>query len=204
LEASLSELGDQRSIQETPAARSDCEALFAQPTLAVQRRTALRTAGLLALASAGAAALAGCSADAESGSPSDAPATTPAAQETPAPASPSPTAQATSPTSSASKTAKAPKGPSVAASKVPVGGGVILQDADYVVTQPSKGKYKAFSKICTHQGCPVAAVRNGVIHCDCHGSEYSIKDGSVTNPPAPKSLAEAKTTVFEGKVYVTS
>ena len=60
------------------------------------------------------------------------------------------------PKPSASKTAKAPKGPSVATSKVPVGGGVILQDADYVVTQPSKGKYKAFSKICTHQGCPVA------------------------------------------------
>jgi Rieske Fe-S protein len=86
---------------------------------------------------------------------------------------------------------------------VPVGGGVILQDADYVITQPSKGKYKAFSKICTHQGCPVAGIRNGVIHCNCHGSEYSIKDGSVTNPPAPKSLAETKTTVFEGKVYVT-
>jgi Rieske Fe-S protein len=69
--------------------------------------------------------------------------------------------------------------------------------------QPSKGSYKAFSKICTHQGCPVAKVRNEVIHCNCHGSEYSIKDGSVTNPPASKPLAAAKTTVFEGKVYVT-
>jgi Rieske Fe-S protein len=86
---------------------------------------------------------------------------------------------------------------------VPVGGGVILENANYVVTQPSKGKYKAFSKICTHQGCPVASVANGVIHCNCHGSEYSIKDGSVTNPPAPKPLAEAKTAVFEGKIYVT-
>jgi Rieske Fe-S protein len=86
---------------------------------------------------------------------------------------------------------------------VPVGGGVILENADYVVTQPSKGKYKAFSKICTHQGCPVAAVENGVIHCNCHGSEYSITDGSVTRPPAPKPLAEAKTVVFDGKVYVT-
>ena len=87
---------------------------------------------------------------------------------------------------------------------MPVGGGVILKDADYVVTQPSKGKFKAFSKICTHQGCPVASVDNGVIHCNCHGSEYSIKDGSVTNPPAPKPLAEAKTSVFEDKVYVVT
>jgi Rieske Fe-S protein len=86
---------------------------------------------------------------------------------------------------------------------VPVGGGVILEDADYVVTQPSEGKYKAFSKICTHQGCPVASVENGVIHCNCHGSEYSISDGSVTNPPATKPLTESKTAVFEGEVYVT-
>jgi Rieske Fe-S protein len=178
------QLGDQRSRQETSA---------------TTRRTVLRTAGLLALAGAGAATLAGCSAEAESGSPS----ATPAAQPTSAAASPSPTADATSPRPSVSQT-DAPGGPSVATSEVPVGGGVILEDADYVVTQPSKGDFKAFSKICTHQGCPVASVENGVIHCDCHGSEYSIKDGSVTNPPAPKPLAEAKTTVFKGKVYVTS
>jgi Rieske Fe-S protein len=179
----VSELGDRQPHQECSA---------------TTRRTVLRTAGLLALAGGGAAALASCSADAQSGSPS----TAPAAETTSPPASPSPTVDSTSTKPSASK-AKAPDGPSVATSKVPVGGGVILEDADYVVTQPRKGKYKAFSKICTHQGCPVAAVRNGVIHCDCHGSEYSIKDGSVTNPPAPKPLAEAKAAVFEGKVYVT-
>jgi Rieske Fe-S protein len=179
----MSELGDQQPRQETSA---------------TTRRTILRAAGLLGLTGAGAAALAAC-AEASSGSPS----ATPAAAETSAPTSPSPTAAATSSKPSAS-TAKAPEGPSVATSKVPVGGGAILENANYVVTQPSKGKYKAFSKICTHQGCPVASVSNGVIHCNCHGSEYSIKDGSVTNPPAPKPLAEAKTAVFEGKVYVTA
>jgi len=174
------ELGDQQPRQETSA---------------TTRRTILRAAGLLGLTGAGAAALGAC-AEASSGSPS----ATPAAAETSAPTSP--TAAATSSKPSAS-TAKAPEGPSVATSKVPVGGGVILENANYVVTQPSKGKYKAFSKICTHQGCPVASVANGVIHCNCHGSEYSIKDGSVTKPPAPKPLAEAKTKVFEGEVYVT-
>jgi Rieske Fe-S protein len=169
-----------------------------QETSAVARRTVLRAAGLLGLTGAGAAALSAC-ADVSGGSPSAAP----AASETSAPTTPSPTADTTSPKPSAS-TAEAPKGPSVATSKVPVGGGVILEDADYVVTQPSKGKYKAFSKICTHQGCPVESVNDGVIHCNCHGSEYSIEDGSVTNPPAPKPLAESKTTVFEDKVYVTS
>jgi Rieske Fe-S protein len=164
-----------------------------QVTSAVARRTVLRAAGLLGLTGAGAAALSAC-AEESGGSPSAAP-------ETSAPTTPSPTVDTTSPEPSA-PTAKAPTGPNVATSKVPVGGGVILENADYVVTQPSKGKYKAFSKICTHQGCPVASVSNGVIHCDCHGSEYSIEDGSVTNPPAPKPLTAAKTTVFEGKVYV--
>jgi Rieske Fe-S protein len=177
------ELGDQQPRQETSA---------------TTRRTILRTAGLLGLTGAGAAALGAC-AEASSGSPPAAP----SAPESSAPTSPSPTAAATSSKPSASTAKKAPKGPSVATSKVPVGGGVILENADYVVTQPSKGKYKAFSKICTHQGCPVASVVNGVIHCNCHGSEYSIKDGSVTNPPAPKALAEAETAVFEGKVYIT-
>jgi Rieske Fe-S protein len=167
-----------------------------QEPSAVARRTVLRAAGLLSLTGAGAAALSAC-AEESGGSPSAAP----AASETPAPTTRSPTADTTSP-EPAAPTAEAPTGPSVATSKVPVGGGVILENADYVVTQPAKGKYKAFSKICTHQGCPVASVRDGVIHCDCHGSEYSIQDGSVTNPPAPKPLAESKTTVFEDKVYV--
>ena len=96
-----------------------------------------------------------------------------------------------------------PKGPGVATSKVPVGGAVILDDADYVITQPSKGEFKAFSKICTHNRCPVTEIRGSDIVCTCHGSRFSIADGSVTNPPARKSLAEAEVTVAGGQVVVT-
>ena len=93
----------------------------------------------------------------------------------------------------------------MAISKVPVGGGVIMDDPDqYVVTQPTRGDFKAFSKICTHRQCTVAAVRNGVIHCNCHQSDFSIKDGSVVHDPAPRPLPEAKVKVFDGKVYVVS
>ncbi|MCW2714372.1 MAG: hypothetical protein JWN88_1419, partial [Frankiales bacterium] len=35
------------------------------------------------------------------------------------------------------------------------------------------------------------------------GSQFSIEDGSVTNPPASKPLAESATTVAGPKVYVT-
>jgi Rieske Fe-S protein len=81
---------------------------------------------------------------------------------------------------------------------------MILDDADYVITQPTAGKFKAFSKICTHQGCPVASVKGGTINCNCHGSKFSIEDGSVANPPADSPLKEAKVTVSSGRVVVTA
>ena len=85
---------------------------------------------------------------------------------------------------------------------MPVGGGVIMDNADYVITQPKKGTYKAFSKICTHMRCPVASVSDGTINCSCHGSKFSIEDGAVTSPPATEPLPETKTVVSGDKVYV--
>ncbi|GGQ51308.1 Rieske (2Fe-2S) protein [Couchioplanes azureus] len=78
----------------------------------------------------------------------------------------------------------------VAAVDVPEGGGIIK--GDYVITQPEKGTYKAFSKICTHQGCPVTKVDGGQITCPCHNSSFSISDGSPTGGPARKPLPETK------------
>jgi nitrite reductase/ring-hydroxylating ferredoxin subunit len=66
----------------------------------------------------------------------------------------------------------------VATSKVPVGGGVILGDQNVVVTQPKKGTFEGFSATCTHQGCILASVASGTINCSCHGSQFSITDGS--------------------------
>ncbi len=71
----------------------------------------------------------------------------------------------------------------VAVSEVPVGGGVILTDQNIVVTQPTKGTFEGFGATCTHQGCQVASVAGGTINCPCHGSQFSIEDGSnVTGP----------------------
>jgi Rieske Fe-S protein len=77
-----------------------------------------------------------------------------------------------------------------AATDVPKGGGVIK--GDYVITQPTAGQFKAFSKVCTHQGCDVNKIDGGVISCPCHGSEFSIEDGSVKGGPAPKPLPEVQ------------
>jgi Rieske Fe-S protein len=87
---------------------------------------------------------------------------------------------------------KSPTGPAglVEKSKVPVGEGVILTGPKIVVTQPTAGNFKAFTAVCTHMGCTVGSIANGTITCPCHGSTYSIKDGSVEGGPAPKPLAE--------------
>lgn len=66
----------------------------------------------------------------------------------------------------------------VPTSQVPVGGGVILRDQNIVVTQPAKGTFAGFDATCTHQGCQLASVASGTINCGCHGSQFSIKDGS--------------------------
>ncbi len=86
------------------------------------------------------------------------------------------------------------------ASDVPVGGGVINQDAKVVVTQPVEGEFKAFDATCTHTQCPVTNVESGTINCQCHGSRFSIEDGSVKQPPATEPLAEVKVKVEGGSV----
>jgi Rieske Fe-S protein len=90
----------------------------------------------------------------------------------------------------------------VAASDVPVGGGTILKDQEVVVTQPKKGDYKAFTAICTHQGCTVTKVEGGQIVCPCHGSHFSIEDGSPTSGPAQQALASKTLSVKGDQISV--
>lgn len=78
----------------------------------------------------------------------------------------------------------------VAAAEVPVGAGVVLAAEGVVVTQPSDGEFKAYSSTCTHEGCPVSDVADGLIRCPCHGSRFHIDDGSVANGPAVSPLPE--------------
>ena len=74
-------------------------------------------------------------------------------------------------------------------SEVPDGGGKIIDGKNIVITQPQAGSFKAFTAVCTHQGCIVSSVSDGTIDCPCHGSKFSIKDGSVVNGPATAPLA---------------
>jgi nitrite reductase/ring-hydroxylating ferredoxin subunit len=86
-------------------------------------------------------------------------------------------------------------------SDIPVGGGKIFVDKDLnqhaVITQPTEGNFKAFTSICTHAQCDVAEVTTTINCSACHGSKFSITDGSVVNPPAPSPLP-AKTIKVDG------
>ena len=94
-------------------------------------------------------------------------------------------------------------------SDIPVGGGTIFDRQKVVVTQPTAGDFKAFSAICTHEGCVLSSVKNGTINCPCHGSRYSMTDGSVMvagpgkTPQTQAPLAAKSVTVTGDDITVS-
>lgn len=154
----------------------------------ISRRNALAGAGLVGV---GLPALAACGDDSgDSTSTPDTPETTSS--------SAAPTEES-SPTEKESATEQPEVEGLVAVADVPVGGGVILTDPKLVVTQPAKGDFRAFSSTCTHRGCTVTTVSE-TINCACHGSVYSLEDGSVQGGPAPAPLPETAVKVQSGQV----
>jgi Rieske Fe-S protein len=112
-------------------------------------------------------------------------------------------AEGSSPPAAAAPGSAAAGGVVTKTSDIPVGGGVILASPAVVITRPTAGDFKAFSAICTHQGCTVASVANNEIICPCHGSKFSAVDGSVVQGPATTALAPTGVTVTSGGVVVS-
>jgi Rieske Fe-S protein len=139
-------------------------------TNAVSRRNALSGAATIGI---GLPLLAACGGDDEPGTATD-------------PSTPSSSAPTGEPPSSA---ASRPAGGIATTSDVPVGSGVIIADSEVVITQPTDGDFKAFTAVCTHAGCTVGEVAD-TINCPCHGSTFSIEDGSPTGGPASSPLQE--------------
>ncbi|WP_329130681.1 Rieske (2Fe-2S) protein [Streptomyces sp. NBC_01476] len=75
-----------------------------------------------------------------------------------------------------------------ASSDVPVGGAKLYRDDKVVVAQPQQGTFKAFSAVCTHQGCVVDSVDGTTISCPCHGSQFNALTGAVLQGPATRAL----------------
>jgi Rieske Fe-S protein len=105
-------------------------------------------------------------------------------------------------TGGSAATGSAPAAGALAAtSQVPDGGGKIIDGKNIVITQPRRGSFKAFSAICTHEGCIVSSVSNGTINCPCHGSKFSIKNGSVVKGPATTPLARIAIKVEGSSIF---
>ncbi|MER5941125.1 Rieske (2Fe-2S) protein [Streptomyces sp. NPDC001928] len=78
---------------------------------------------------------------------------------------------------------------------IPEGSGKVFSDEKVVVSQPAAGDFKAFSTICTHQNCPMTDLKEDTLSCACHGSQFSVLDGSVKKGPATQALAAKQITV---------
>jgi Rieske Fe-S protein len=90
----------------------------------------------------------------------------------------------------------APAGTPIAkVADIAVGGGSVFPDQQVVVTQPTAGTFRAFSAVCTHQGCTVTDVTDGTINCPCHGSKFAIADGAPAAGPATRPLDARQITV---------
>ena len=135
--------------------------------------------------------VAGCS-----GSPAVAPPPTPAL-----PTGPPTDAQAGS--AAAPPTAAGSTGTELGpASDVPVGGGRVFENLEVVVTQPVAGRFVGLTAVCTHTGCIVDKVVDGLIECPCHGSRYRL-DGTVASGPAPRALPARPVTVVDGSIVLS-
>ncbi|MFE6127297.1 Rieske (2Fe-2S) protein [Streptomyces sp. NPDC056437] len=148
-----------------------------------QRRTVLTagTAGALAL-------MMGCGESGDEG----------------AAASEQPTSPGATTATEESPAGSAPAGEELArTTDIPVGGGKVFADQKVVVTQPTAGQFKAFSAICTHQGCTVDKVADGTIDCPCHGSRFRVADASVAKGPATKPLPPKQITVSGETIVLT-
>jgi Rieske Fe-S protein len=88
------------------------------------------------------------------------------------------------------------------AADVPVGGGKVYETLEVVVTQPEAGRFEGLSAVCTHTGCIVDKVADGLIECPCHGSRYHL-DGTVARGPAPRPLTSRPVNVVDGTVVLS-
>jgi Rieske Fe-S protein len=85
---------------------------------------------------------------------------------------------------------------------VPVGGGIVIDSASIVLTRDAGGAVHGLSATCTHQGCTVSSVEDGVIGCPCHGSTFNAETGAPIAGPATRPLAEISVTVRDNSVFL--
>jgi len=155
------------------------------------RRTVLTLGSVGAVGSA--LALAGCTTDAPETTSSASPSPSPTVTDDP------PAEQSTAPDAPA-------LGDDIAAlADVPVGGSIdaTINGEPALIAQPTAGQVVAFSAICTHQQCVVAAAGDE-FHCPCHGSMFDAATGDVIQGPALEPLSSIQVAVSGDRIVAAS
>jgi 3-phenylpropionate/trans-cinnamate dioxygenase ferredoxin subunit len=68
-----------------------------------------------------------------------------------------------------------------------------------------EGRLYAFSDICTHRHCNLAAggdLEGHHLECECHGSVFDIRTGEVHNPPATEPLETFEVREADGQIQI--
>lgn len=177
-----------------PTTSSSKSQTLGEPSAPPTRRAVLRGA----LAGVAVPLLAACGGESStSGSDTSAP----AGSDTSTPAGPGSSSSGGKPSASPPEESGGTSAALATTGQVPEGGGVILADDGVVITQPSAGMFNAFSSTCTHAGCTLDNVTD-TINCICHGSQFSIKDGSVVTGPATSPLPNKPLIVTGSKIFL--
>ncbi len=83
---------------------------------------------------------------------------------------------------------------------IPDGGSLIVGTGNGAIALARKGQdVVAYSALCTHQGCAVAAA-GAALNCPCHGSIFDAFTGAATRGPASVALTAIPVTVKDGSV----
>jgi Rieske Fe-S protein len=122
-------------------------------------------------------------------------------------ATPSPTLADETPVPEPTSAPDAPHlGDDIAAlADVPVGGSIdaSINGEPALIAQPTAGQVVAFSAICSHQQCVVAAA-GAEFHCPCHGSMFDAATGDVLQGPALEPLSPLQVAVAGDRIVAAS
>lgn len=101
---------------------------------------------------------------------------------------------------------KAPDGWTPTVPRSALADGPLSADADGtpILLVDDGGVVRALADTCSHVGCSLAEgrIEAGTITCGCHGSRFSLSDGSVVAGPAATPQPVFQTQVVDGVVHV--
>jgi nitrite reductase/ring-hydroxylating ferredoxin subunit len=92
--------------------------------------------------------------------------------------------------------------------EIPIGGVKIFQYptdvAPCILVRTGERTYVAYSRICTHNSCPVFyRPDENAFECRCHNGLFSIADGSVLQGPPPRPLPRILLEIRDNDILAT-